>query len=79
MNASEDLFLTLDKEEVVSGDDPRANFLLVRKGDEIDAATAERYGLSGDVDGDGKAEGGADGTNKAFSSPPETKRQKGRK
>jgi hypothetical protein len=62
------LWLTADKSEVVEDGDPRAAFLLASAGKEIDAETAERYGLSG------KAKGGKPNAEaKAVTAPPENK------
>lgn len=47
-------FLTEDRSKVVAEDNPKAKFLLVRAGMEIDDKTAARHGLTADglVDGD---------------------------
>lgn len=78
LKANKDLFLTADRSRVVDADDPEANYLLARKGDEINDADARRYGfaVNADADNDGKDEGGESGVKKAFSAPPETKRAK---
>jgi hypothetical protein len=76
IKASKDLFLTANKSQVVAADNPAANFLLARKGDEISDDDAKQYGITGDADGDGKAESGEAGTKKAFVMPPATKRVK---
>lgn len=39
------LWLTADRNRVVEDGDPDAAFLLAVRGDEIDAETAQRYGL----------------------------------
>jgi hypothetical protein len=41
------LWLNKDRTKVVEEGSPEAAFLLASKGKEIDAATAERYGLGG--------------------------------
>jgi hypothetical protein len=76
ITAQTDLYLTADRSKVVAADDPAANFLLARKGKPISDADAKQYGITGDADGDGKAESGETGIKKAFSMPPETKRSK---
>lgn len=45
--ATERLFLTADRERVVSADDPEAAFLLANEGTEIPAEEVERLGLAG--------------------------------
>lgn len=45
--ATERLFLTADRERVVTADDPDAAFLLANEGTEIPAAEVERLGLAG--------------------------------
>jgi hypothetical protein len=45
--ADKALWLNADRSKVVEEGSPDAAFLLASKGKEIDAATAERYGLGG--------------------------------
>lgn len=47
-NDGDDLYVTDDRSEVVSADDPRAAFLLVAKGGQITIEEAQRYGLTGE-------------------------------
>lgn len=45
MKATERLYLTADRKEVVKEGDVKARFLLVAKGQEIPKVIAEQYGL----------------------------------
>lgn len=45
MKAKEAIYLTRDRQQAVDADHPDATFLLVRKGEEIPGAWAERYGI----------------------------------
>lgn len=47
VKADRHLYLTADRSEVVEAGDPRAAFLLAAEGHDVDAAEAERLGLSG--------------------------------
>lgn len=47
MIAKHTLYLTADRQSVVKEGDPKAQFLLVREGQEISDADAEKYGVSG--------------------------------
>lgn len=48
MIANKTLFLTEDRQSVVPEGDPKAKFLLVREGNELSDALAEKYGVKGD-------------------------------
>jgi len=48
MISSKTYYLTADRQNVVEEGDPKAQFLLVRAGNEIPDAQAEQYGIKGD-------------------------------
>jgi hypothetical protein len=48
MIAKETLYLTADRGTVVKEGDPKAQFLLVREGHELNDTLAEKYGVKGD-------------------------------
>lgn len=67
-------YLTEDRENVVEEGDPKAKFLLVREGQEIADADAEKYDLAGvNEKNDGK-----DGSEDETQSEDETTKGKGR-
>ena len=47
MIAKETLYLTADRQTVVKEGDPKAQFLLVREGQELPDSEAEKYGITG--------------------------------